>query len=504
MRVTEALIGWGVDYVEGGWPNDTNPIDVDFFRIAKSLGQESHRRVTAFGMTRRPGVDPSHDQNLAQLLKAETETVTIFGKSWPLQVEKVLKTTLEENCKMISDSVKFLKSCERRVIYDAEHFFDGYAADPVYALSTLKAAEEAGSQMLVLCDTRGGSPPLQVYEATRDIIEQAHVPIGIHCHNDRGMATANSLFAIMAGATHVQGTMNGLGERVGNADLIEIIANLHLMGVKTRLDPARLTSISLFIDEMAGLRNDPYKPFVGRNAFAHKGGVHGDAVLKTEVAYEFYHPSAFGNERAITVSSQAGRSSLLATLQRLGFDLPRNDQRLASLLQEIKHLESQGCNLENAEATLELVVRRTLEREPEPFHLVKWKADVKHEKGRSIAQCNLTVLIERKKVRTEAKGNGPVNAFDQAFQLALRKHFGSKFSSKLTGFRVKEINSESGTAARVAVYIDISEANQTWTTVASSTNIIEASVKALIDGYAYGFVRKKPVDRKKATQSSQE
>jgi 2-isopropylmalate synthase len=502
--VTEALIDWGVDYVEGGWPNETNPIDVEFFKLAKSLGRESHSRVTAFGMTRRPGVDPSHDQNLAQLLRAETDTVTIFGKSWSLQVDKVLKTTLEENRKMIFDSVQLLKSRGRRVIYDAEHFFDGYAADPDYALSTLVAAEEAGSRMLVLCDTRGGSHPLQVYEAMRDIVQKVHVPVGIHCHNDRGMATANSLFAIMAGASHVQGTMNGLGERVGNADLIEVIANLHLMGAKTRLDPGKLTSISVFIDEMAGLREDPYKPFVGRNAFAHKGGVHGDAVLKTEVAYEFYDPSAFGNERAITVSSQAGRSSLLATTRRLGFDLPRDDQRLASLLQEIKHLESRGCNLENAQATLELVVRRTLERESEHFRLVNWKADVKHEKGRSIAQCKLTILIEGKKVRAEAKGNGPVNAFDQAFQLALRRHFGSKFTSKLTGFRVKEINSESGTAARVAVYIDISDGSQTWTTVASSTNIIEASVRALIDGYAYGFVRKRTVDRIKAAQSSRD
>ena len=500
MRVTEALIQWGVDYVEGGWPNETNPIDLEFFKIAKTLGQESHARVTAFGMTRRPGVEPKHDRNLAQLLNAETETVTIFGKSWPLQVEKVLKTSLEENRQMISDSVQYLRSCGRKVIYDAEHFFDGYAADPSYASSTLKAAEDAGSKLLVLCDTRGGSHPLQIYEATRAMIAQARVPVGIHCHNDRGMATANSLFAIMAGASHVQGTINGLGERVGNADLVETIANLHLLGVKTRPDPTRLTSISLFIDEMSGLRHDPYKPFVGKNAFAHKGGVHGDAVLKAEVAYEFYHPSAFGNERAITVSSQAGRSSLLATLRRLGFDLPRDDQRLAALLQEIKQLESHGCNLENAEATLELVVHRTLENEPEPFHLVNWKADVKHEKGRSVSQCKLTVLIERKKVRAEGKGNGPVNAFDQAFQLALRKHFGARFSSKLTGFRVREINSESGTAARVAVYIDISEAHQTWTTVASSTNIIEASVKALIDGYAYGFIRKKTIDRKKTSQ----
>ncbi|HUK51399.1 MAG TPA: hypothetical protein VLV18_10210, partial [Terriglobales bacterium] len=312
LRVARAFTNAGVDYVEGGWPNDTNPTDVEFFKLSKSLGDDASQRIVPFGMTRRAKTRSANDKNLQHLLKAETRTVTIFGKSWSLQVEKVLKTTLEENVQMIAESVEYLRSHGRRVIYDAEHFFDGYKADPEYAISTLEAAKDSGASTLVLCDTRGGSYPSEVYDATRGIVNKFRSPIGIHAHNDRGMATANSLFAVMAGASHVQGTMNGLGERVGNADLIEVVANLHLMRKRTRLEPTKLTSLSGFTYEMSGIREDKYKPFVGRHAFSHKGGVHGDAVLKAQETYEFYDPQAFGNTRAITVSSQAGRSSLLA------------------------------------------------------------------------------------------------------------------------------------------------------------------------------------------------
>ena len=445
------------------------------------------QRVVPFGMTRRANTRPTNDKNLQHLLKAETKTVTIFGKSWPLQVEKVLKTTLDENRRMIADSVDYLRSHGRKVIYDAEHFFDGYKANRDYAISTLAAAKNSGASTLVLCDTRGGSYPSEVYEITRAVVEKFDVRIGIHAHNDRGMATANSLFATMAGASHVQGTMNGLGERVGNADLIEVVANLNLMGKKTRLEPSKLTSLSGFTYEMSGVRENKYKPFVGKHAFSHKGGVHGDAVLKAQETYEFFDPEAFGNVRAITVSSQAGRSSLLAAARKFGFRLVRNDSRLSDLLKEVKRLEALGSNLEFAEATVELVFLRALTGKPDPFRIIYWDAAVQNNGGDSLSHCRLAVDVSGKVLETTAVGNGPVNAFDQGLRVVLREKFGSKFSARLVGYRVREIDSEAGTAARIAVYVDFSDDHRNWTTVVSSTNIIEASVGALVDGYNYAL-----------------
>ena len=490
QRVAQALVTAGVDFVEGGWPNETNVTDLDFFRLTKSVDKRTFAHVTSFGMTRRANSKAENDPNLAQLLKAETKTVTIFGKSWSFQVEKVLGTTLEENLKMIRDSISFLRRHGRTVIFDAEHFFDGFKNDSAYAVSVLNAAQDSGASTVVLCDTRGGIFPYEVYQATRQVLDILRVPVGIHSHNDRGMATANTLFAVMAGASHVQGTMNGLGERVGNADLIEVIANLHLMGVRTNLNPIKLTSLSHFVYEMSGLREDQFKPFVGKYAFAHKGGVHGDAVLKTEAAYEFCDPPLFGNQRFITESSQAGRSSLLLAASRVGFDLSRDDKRLPTLLREVKRLESLGCNLENAEATLELLIHRTLGRQREPFQIVNWEVTAREDGATASAHCKLTVNINRKSLETQANGNGPVNALDQALRTVLREQFSDTFTAKLTGYRVREIDSEAATAARVAVYIDFTDKHKTWTTVASSTNIIHASVAALADGYTHGLNEK--------------
>jgi 2-isopropylmalate synthase len=438
-------------------------------------------------MTRRPRTDASDDDNLQQLLTAETGTVTIFGKSWTFQVEKILGTTLDENREMICESIEFLRSHGRKVIYDAEHFFDGFKTDPAYALSSLESAADGGASTLVLCDTRGGTYPPEIYETTRRVIDQIATPVGIHAHNDRGMATVNTLFAVMAGASHVQGTMNGLGERVGNADLIEVVANLHLMGIGTGLQASKLTSLSRFTCEMSGLREDKYKPFVGKHAFSHKGGVHGDAVLKAETAYEFFDPTAFGNTRAITVSSQGGRSSVLSAAERFGYRLSKNDQKVSGLLRDAKRLESLGCNLEFADASLELLFLRALTRKGDPFRVLYWEATVQNHDDRSSSYCKLAVEVKGKVLETNAKGNGPVNALDQALRVALRKKFGSKLSARLIGYRVREVDSEAGTAARVAVYIDFSDEHRIWTTVASSTNIIEASVKSLVDGYTYAL-----------------
>lgn len=469
---------------------------MEFFKLCKSLNNGSFEHVTAFGMTRRRNTKVESDPNLTQLLKAETETVTIFGKSWTFQVERILGATLEENLEMIHDSVRFLRKHRRRVIFDAEHFFDGFKNDPDYAFSVVSEAQDAGASTVVLCDTRGGAFPTEIYDATRQVSQMLHVPVGIHCHNDRGMATAATLFAVRAGASHVQGTMNGLGKRVGNADLVEVVANLHLMGAQTRLKPPKLTSLSRFVCEISGLRENQFKPFVGKYAFAHKGGVHGDAVLKWVTSYEFQDPPTFGNRRFITVSSQAGRSSLLTTAKRLGFNVSRRNDKLTLLLREVKHLESLGCNLENAEATLELLIRRTLAKHlPKPLEIMGWEVTASGNDKRAGAHSKLRVRVKRRTLETQASGNGPVNALDQAIRLALSSQYKHAFSAKLTGYRVREIDSEAATAAQVAVYIDFTDGHKTWTTVASSTNIIQASVTALVDGYTYGLHRQRTPSR---------
>ena len=476
-----------MDYVEGGWPNQTNPTDLEFFQRAALRNGSLRERVTAFGMTRRPNRKPREDENLQALLAAGTKTVTIFGKSWLFQVERILRTTARENEEMIRDSVEFLVSRDRKVIYDAEHFFDGFKGDHEYALSTLKAAQEGGASRLVLCDTRGGSTPSDVLAATRRVVREVGVPVGIHAHNDRGMATANSLFAVAAGASQVQGTINGIGERVGNANLIEVVANLHLMGAKTRLPVSRLTTLSRFTCEISGLREDPFKPFVGKHAFAHKGGVHGDAVLKTESAYEFLDPSTFGNARAITVSSQAGRASLLSAVNRLGFRLSKDDPRILPLLRQVKSLEAAGCNLEIAEASMELILLRELGKAKDPFRIIEWEISAQNTSGKPLARCSVRIDVNSGIIEAKASGNGPVNALDHGLRDVLANAYQKSFLAKLTGYRVREIDSDSATAATVAVYIDFTDGSKSWTTVASSTNIIEASLDALVDGYVYGL-----------------
>lgn len=487
LRVAEALVDAGVDYVEGGWPNPTNTTDVEFFQRAAVRNGSLHERVTAFGMTRRPNLRAREDENLQALLAAETNTVTIFGKSWLFQVEKILRTTPQENELMIRDSVELLVSRDRDVIYDAEHFFDGFRADRAYAVSTVKAAEEGGASRIVLCDTRGGSLPSEVLEVTRQVVREVGVPVGIHAHNDRGMATANSLFAVAGGATHVQGTMNGIGERVGNANLIEVVANLHLMGARTHVPVSRLTSLSRFTCDISGLREDPFKPFVGKHAFAHKGGVHGDAVLKAESAYEFLDPTTFGNARAITVSSQAGRASLLSRVSRLGFHLSKNDPRIAVLLRKVKSLEAAGCNLEMAEASMELVLLRSLGRDRDPFRIIDWEVRAQNTSDKPLARSLLRVDVNGRTVEAKGTGNGPVNALDHALRDVLVHSYRENFLANLTGYRVREVDSDSATAATVVVYIDFAGSSRSWTTVASSTNIIEASLDALVDGYVYGL-----------------
>lgn len=462
---------------------------MEFFRKVKSEGLEAD--IVAFGMTKRASAPVEEDENLASLLDSGTEYVTIFGKTWLLHVEKVLNTTRAENLNMIYESVKFLRERGRQVIYDAEHFFDGYRDNSEYALATLKRAVDAGASRIVLCDTRGGSLPADVYQVTRQVKQHFSIPIGIHAHNDRGLATANSLFAITAGAEHVQGTVNGIGERCGNANLVEIIGNLETLGVRTGLKTTKLAAVASYVFDMAGMRSNDYQPFVGKYAFTHKGGVHGHAVAKVAESYEHIKPERFGNIRRITASSQAGRASILSMGKSLGFELRSDDPRILKILAAVKRFEAAGHVLENASGTLSLIYARNLGQKAEFIDLLDWKVDVVGQNRKSKAECSLKVKIGKRAMTKKASGNGPVNAFDSALRKALTATYPELEKVRLTGYRVKELDAESGTAAKVAVYVDYKGNGKHWTTVSVSTNILDASVRALVQGYDYYLWRRK-------------
>jgi len=489
LKIARKLDELGVHYIEGGWPNPTNPKELEFFERVRSEGLGS--KIAAFGMTRRPNSKPEEDPGINSLLEAEPDCITIFGKTWKLHVARVLETTAEENLAMISSSIDYIKSHGYEVIYDAEHFFDGYKDDPSYAIETLRAASEGGADQMVLCDTRGASLPTEVSEATEEVARMfPGTVVGIHAHNDKGLATANSLFALMAGARHVQGTINGIGERCGNADLIEVLGNAKLsLGMELGLDLSALSKVSSYVYEIAGLSQDDRQPFVGKCAFAHKGGVHGHAVLKCPEAYEFVDPSALGGSRFILVSSQAGRANLLAKAKEFGYGLKKDDPRLAKALERVKEMEGEGYHFENADATLDLVLARSLGADPGYFDIEGWRVIVSGSGDGVSSESTVKLRVNGEELLTASEGNGPVNAFD----LALRKALGSKYREllgvNLVGYRVREIDVEHGTAAKVRVHIEFEAEGRRWSTIGVSTNILEASKEALEDGYLYYLYR---------------
>jgi 2-isopropylmalate synthase len=489
LKIARKLDELGVHYIEGGWPNPTNPSELEFFKRVKLEGLSA--RIAAFGMTKRPRSKPEEDQNLNHLLEAEPDCITIFGKTWKLHVARVLETTPEENLAMIGGSIEYIKAHGYEVIYDAEHFFDGYKDDPSYALETLRVAFESGAEQIVLCDTRGASLPTEVFKATEEVVRKfPRAVVGIHAHNDKGLATANSLFALMAGARHVQGTINGIGERCGNADLIEVLGNAELsLGIRLGIDLSALSKVSSYVYEIAGLTPNDRQPFVGKCAFAHKGGVHGHAVLKCPEAYEFVDPSILGGSRFILVSSQAGRANLLAKAKEFGYDLERDDPRLARILERVKEMEGEGYHFENADATLDLVLARSLGIDPRYFEIEGWRVIVSGGKGGVSSESTVKLRVDGEELLTASEGNGPVNAFD----LALRKALGSKYRElskvNLVGYRVREIDVEHGTAAKVRVHIEFEADGRRWSTIGVSTNILEASKEALEDGYLYYLYR---------------
>jgi 2-isopropylmalate synthase len=488
LKITLKLDELGIHYVEGGWPG-SNPKDAAYFASVRELPLK-HTRIAAFGSTCRAGVRAEDDPQIQALLDADTSIVTIVGKTWDLHVHDVLRTSLDENLRMIQDSVAYLKACGRTVFYDAEHFFDGYQANPGYALATLRAAEEAGTDCIILCDTNGGTMPWVIEEKVRQVVEEIDLPIGIHAHNDSDCGVTNTLVAVRAGAVHVQGTINGYGERVGNANLCSIIPDLKLkMGIECVTDEqlGRLTSVSLLVSELANMAHDPRLPYVGTTAFAHKGGIHVSAILRNVDSYQHIDPASVGNEKRVLVSELSGRGNLVHKCRELGLDTDREAVDL--VLGQIKDLESQGFHFEGAEASVELLLRRVEAGYQPPFDLVDFMVVVEHRQGRGLfAEATVKVRIGDQIMHTAAEGNGPVNALDHALRKALLPHYPQLASIHLTDYKVRILDSECATGATTRVMITTSNAHSSWSTVGCSTNIIEASWQALVDSLEYGLV----------------
>jgi 2-isopropylmalate synthase len=488
LKIARRLDEFGMHYIEGGWPG-SNPKDVAFFERLR-LAPLKQAKLAAFGATVRKGSSPEEDPGMQALLAAGTPVVTLVGKSWDLHVTHVLETSLDENLRMIASSVAYLKSLGKQVVYDAEHFFDGYKANPAYALQTLLVAAENGAHVLVLCETNGGALPWQVEEVVRAVAARFETPLGIHTHDDSGCGVANTLAAVRAGAVHVQGTVNGYGERVGNADLCTLIPDLQLKMGLPCLPPEKLThltELSYFVAEVANLPHDRFSPFVGSSAFAHKGGIHVDAVRKVEASYQHLDPGAVGNRRRSVVSELSGRGNLLEKSRQYGLEVDVDEARHA--LTRIKQLESQGFTFEGAEASVAVMLQRLKPGYQPPFELIDFTVVVEHRQGRGmLAEATVKVRIGERVLHTAAEGNGPVSALDAALRKALLDVYPKLGAIRLDDYKVRILDSENGTSAGVRVLIDTKNGSRQWSTVGASTNIIEASWQAMADSLEYALM----------------
>ena len=488
LAITERLDALGIAYVEGGYPA-SNPKDAAYFQEAAKLGL-STTRLAAFGTTARPGTAPSRDAGLRALLKAETPVITIVAKSWDLHVKEVLRVSLAANLELIEKTVAYLKKHVDEVILDAEHFFDGYQANPGYALRTLEAAARGGVDLVCLCETNGGVLPDAVATAM-EAAKSAGVPLGIHCHDDSGLAVANTLRAVQCGAVQVQGTMNGFGERCGNANLCTIIPDLQLkMGYRCTTDRKlkTLAATSRYLYELANIEPDRQRPYVGRAAFAHKGGLHVSAVRKNPVTYEHIAPEVVGNERRVLVSDLAGRSNVAHKAEQFGIDMAGRADELASVLSEIKALESSGFQFEGAEASLELLMRKDLKKKTRFFKLVEFRVIDEKPSEEEPSRSEASVMIEGPGGATEhtvASGNGPVNALDSALRKALSKFYPALEEVQLHDYKVRVLAGAEGTGSLVRVLIESGDSEGRWGTVGVSHNIVEASWQALVDSITY-------------------
>ncbi len=487
LRIARRMDELGFHYIEGGWPG-SNPRDMAFFDLAKNVTFKNSK-IVAFGSTARYGNSVQDDPNLKALLEAETPAVSIFGKTWDLHVTDALGISLEDNISLIYESVSWLKSNEREVIYDAEHFFDGYKANPEYAIQTLKAAESAGADNITLCDTNGGTLPGEISEIVSEIRKVISCDLGIHAHNDGDLAVANSLAAVQSGCNLVQGTINGYGERCGNANLCSVIPNLSFkLGFETlRISSLeKLTSTSRLVSELANLLPETRLPYVGDSAFAHKGGIHVSAVMKNPATYEHLSPESVGNKRRVLISDLSGKSNLRFKAEELNVDVDANKDVLPEIMEALKKREFEGYSYEAAEASLNLLIRKITENYQDAVQLKGFRLLIEKNDTEG-SRCEATIRVEAngETEHTAAEGNGPVHALDQAFRKALIRFFPEISDMQLEDYKVRVLNGNNSTASKVRVLVDSSFGTESWSTVGVSENIIEASWEALSDSYSY-------------------
>jgi len=502
LRIATRLDAFGMHYIEGGWPG-SNPKDLQFFERAKKMSFRN-AKIVAFGSTMRAGKQPETDTNLQALLKAETPAVSIFGKSWLLHVEKALRISPEENIDLIEKSVRFLKNRGKEIIYDAEHFFDGYKSDPDYALKTLYAAARGGADVLVLCDTNGGSQTGEIVQIISHVQKVVDTELGIHTHNDCELAVANTLAAVENGCAHVQGTVNGYGERCGNANLCSIIPNLQLKKNYVCVPAGRLkelAALSHFVSEVANVSPANGAAFVGKSAFAHKGGVHVSAVMKEARTYEHIKPETVGNQRRVLVSDLSGRSNITYKAQELSIVLDRHSEEVPAIVQHLKELENSGYQFEAAEASFKLLVQKMIGQWQDFFQLEGFRVIIeKNGTDDTRSEATIRLKVNGHVEHTASEGNGPVHALDRALRKALSQFYPEIKEMHLSDYKVRVLNEKEATGAKVRVLIDSSTNEDSWSTIGVSENIIEASWQALMDGFSYFLLQKenrKPESKQK-------
>jgi len=488
LRIAEKLEELGVDYIEGGYPG-SNPRDADFFKQVKKL-KLKNAKVASFGTTRKPGAKASQDLNLKVLLEAETPVVTLVGKTWDLHVRDDLRISKKANLEIISDSIAYMKRHVDEVIFDAEHFFDGFRSNPEFALECLQAAQDGGADWIVLCDTNGGRTPTDIRAALERVKQAVNTPLGIHCHNDGELAVANTMAGVEMGVRQVQGTINGFGERCGNLNLCSMIANLELKMGKKCLRPGqlkKLREVSHFFYELANIQPNKHQPYVGDSAFAHKGGLHVSGVLKNRETYEHINPDLVGNRQRVLVSDLAGKSNVIYKGKEYGIELAGHDHAIQEVLRRTKELESQGYEFEAAEASFELLIQEALGKKKKNFRLVGFRVidEKRTEQEPPLSEATIMVEVDGVLEHAAAMGNGPVNALDQALRRALTKFYPTLKEVELLDYKVRVLTSGEGTAASVRVLIESGDGKDRWGTVGVSHNVIEASWQALVDSIDY-------------------
>ena len=491
LKIAGKLDELGIHFIEGGWPG-ANPKDMEFFKSVKAL-KFKRAHIVAFGSTRHANSKAKSDKVMKGLLAAGTKYITIFGKSWDLHVRDVLKVDLSENLRMIEDSVKFLKSNGRIVFYDAEHFFDGYKANKDYALKTLAAARGAGADRIILCDTNGGTITSHLFEIVEAVRAAIKAPLGIHTHNDCDMAVANSIAAVQAGCVQVQGTMNGYGERCGNANLVSVIANLKLkLGVDcvSDLELRELTEVARFVAEICNVKMNDNEPFVGQSAFAHKAGVHVNAILKNPRTYEHVDPHLIGNRRRLLISELSGRSMILKKAEEMDLDIAKGGDKSKKILKVLQDLENRGYHFESAEASLELLMKRVMKKFRDFFDLENFRVIIEKKKdGKMATEATIKLKVGNEVEHTASLGDGPVNALDSALRKALKKFYPKLNEMHLTDYKVRVLDEKEGTAAKVRVLIQSQDKDDSWWTMGVSENIIDASWQALVDSVEYKLLK---------------